>query len=103
LYPPFARLIKIIVKNENEKLCLEAAKALSKPLKKRLGVARVLGPEAPLINRIRNKFLQEIMIKLEREKVNLKAVKDFIEEEIEIFHKDKKFKNIWVVVNVDPV
>lgn len=103
LYPPFARLIKIIVKNENEKICWEAAKALAKPLKKRLGAARVLGPEAPLINRIRNKFLQEIMIKLEREKVNLKAVKEFIEQEIEIFHKDKKFKNIWVVVNVDPV
>jgi primosomal protein N' (replication factor Y) len=103
LYPPFARLIKIVVKHENEKSCFEAAKALAKPLKKRLGAARVLGPEAPLINRIRNKFLQEIMIKLEREKVNLKAVKQFIAQEVENFYKDKKFKNVWIVLNVDPV
>ncbi len=101
-YPPFTRLIRLIVKNENELLVEEAAQVLADNLREKLG-SRVLGPEAPLVNRIRNQFLKEILIKLEKENVNLKLIKDQIREEIQKILLTKKFKQVYTVVDVDPM
>ncbi len=101
-YPPFTRLIRLIVKHENELTSEEAAQTLATGLREKLG-SRVLGPEPPLVNRIRNQFLKDILIKLEKENINLRLIKEQIREEIQKILTTKQFKQVYVVIDVDPM
>jgi primosomal protein N' (replication factor Y) len=102
-YPPFYRLIKITLKDPERKTAHEYAFALARLLAPELGSKRVLGPEIPLIDRIRNNYLVDIFIKLEKEKINLAAVKDLLKKQAaELVQTDKKYRNIQVVFDVDP-
>ncbi len=101
-YPPFSRLIKIILKNKDKDQCYKAALLLDKNLKKNLGVNRVLGPQEPLISKIRNQFLMEIYIKLERAKINLDRVKSILKEEKESILKNKDQAGTAIIFDVDP-
>ena len=102
-YPPFYRLIKLTVKEPNKTTVEEAANYLAGQLIKTLGKNRILGPETPVINKIRNYFINEIYIKLERDKVNSKAVKDQVLKEIKTLLSMQKFKNALVAPDVDPI
>ncbi len=102
-YPPFTRLIKITTKHINRGLSLESANFLAQKLMSKLGKARVLGPEAPLIHKIRNKFLFNILIKIERENIDLKTVKKFIYEQVEDILTEKAYKQVQISVDVDPL
>jgi primosomal protein N' (replication factor Y) (superfamily II helicase) len=99
-YPPFTRLIKLIIKHIDEPMAEKAAIELSNKLSNKLSKQRVLGPEKPLVERIRNQFLFEVMIKLEKT-LNLKAAKEFIAEEVLNIRLSKDFKGVSVVVDVD--
>ncbi|GAB3170305.1 replication restart helicase PriA [Telluribacter humicola] len=100
-YPPFTRLIKLIVKHADHDTSHRAAEQLAEKLVAQLGRSRVLGPEPPLVERVRNQFLFDILIKLEREKINFKAAKSFIQEKVTDILTDKTLKNINVVIDVD--
>ncbi|NJK88686.1 MAG: hypothetical protein HC923_04315 [Myxococcales bacterium] len=62
----------------------------------------MLGPEQPLVNRLRNLFLQEILIKLERDKLNLAAAKQVLLQAREGLWEEKDFRKCQVVFDVDP-
>jgi primosomal protein N' (replication factor Y) len=100
-YPPFTRLIKLTVKHLDEQTSRRAAKILTDKLTAHLGQSRVLGPQPPLVERVRNQFLFDILIKLEREKINFKAAKTFIQEKVIDVLTDKKLKSIQIVIDVD--
>lgn len=102
-YPPFTRLIKLTVKHIDEKTSRQAANVLAEKLVTKLGVGRVLGPQAPMVERVRNQFLFDILIKLEREKINFKAAKSFIQEKVIDVLSDKTLKSIQIVIDVDCV
>jgi primosomal protein N' (replication factor Y) (superfamily II helicase) len=101
-YPPFSRLIHLTLKHQDQNLCQKAAEELAKLLEVQLGKARVLGPEKPVIDRIRDRFLFEILIKLERG-ANMKNVKAFVREQMTNISTSKNHKNIQVIVDVDYV
>ncbi|WP_031528182.1 replication restart helicase PriA [Dyadobacter crusticola] len=100
-YPPFTRLIKVTVKHMDEAAAHKAAQVLAAKLAENLGLSRVLGPQPPLVERVRNLFLFDILIKLEREKINFKAAKSFIQEKVIDILTDKTLKSIQVVIDVD--
>ncbi len=102
-YPPFSRLIEITVKDVSQILSHQAATKLALALEKQLGKTRVKGPEKALVERIRNKFLYEVYLKLEKDKMNIKATKAFLSQEIVNLLSDKKYKSVRVVVNVDAI
>lgn len=102
-YPPFTRLIRLIIKHTDDRTALRAAQLLAQKLTESLGTNRVLGPQPSLVERIRNQFLFEVLIKLEREKTNFKAVKQFIQEKVTDVLADKSLKNVRIVVDVDPM
>lgn len=99
-YPPFHRLIQIDVKHKEVEVLNLAAKQLSDNLRVVLG-KRVLGPEFPLVNRIRNYYIKSITLKIEKESSPAK-VKDFLKEEILKLITNKNFKSIVISVDVDP-
>jgi primosomal protein N' (replication factor Y) (superfamily II helicase) len=102
-YPPFTRLIRLTAKHLERALSLETIQVITDKLVAKLGKARVLGPQAPLVHKIRNKYLYNVLIKIERENVDLKATKAFIQSQIEEVLSEKKYKQVQVVVDVDPV
>jgi primosomal protein N' (replication factor Y) len=102
-YPPFSRLIKLTIRHREKEIAKDAAQTLAELLREQLGKPRVLGPESPLIDRIRNQYLKHVLIKLEREKINLKAVKEFIAKQCQNVMLMKQFKSVQVVIDVDPM
>ena len=100
-YPPFSRLIKLTVRHPDKAISQQAAERLAAELTDMLGSSRVLGPEEPLVERIRNQFLFDILIKIEREKVNIKAVKTYIQDRINDILTDKGLRQVSVVIDVD--
>ena len=100
-YPPFSRLIKLTVRHPEQHISRQAAERLAAELTDTLGSSRVLGPEQPLIERIRNQFLYAILIKIERGPVNMKAVKEFIRDRINDILTDKGLRQVSIVADVD--
>lgn len=100
-YPPFTRLIRLTVRCQELSVRDEAAVALVNDLRQRLGDFRVLGPEKPVIDKVRNYFLSNILIKLERGKINLDQAKKRIREAITALVTTKEFKKVEVVSDVD--
>lgn len=100
-YPPFYRLIRIDVKHADQQQTLDSAQKLANLLKSNLG-ERVLGPEAPLVARIRNNYIQTITLKIERNNVSIVKVKEFIKSSILTFELDKLNAGVRILIDVDP-
>lgn len=100
-YPPFYRLINIDVKHKNPEILYNQAEYLANELRKHFG-DRVIGPEAPLINRIRNYYIKSIMLKFEKEGTSMVKAKTLIREVITQFQTTKLSKGSIVQPDVDP-
>ncbi|MFY0594289.1 replication restart helicase PriA [Roseivirga sp.] len=100
-YPPFTRMIHLLVRSRDKKLTNETARYLANILVEDLGSKRVLGPQEPLINKIRDKYLMDVYLKVEK-KYKIEAVKDVIRKaQLELLKK-KEFGPAEVIINVDP-
>ncbi len=99
-YPPFIRIIKISIKHKKENICYDFALKYSKILKKIFGL-RILGPQEPIIKRIQNYFIREILIKLDAE-ISLKKAKIAILNNADKLKMFKNYSNVQVIFNVDP-
>ena len=100
-YPPYYRLIEMTVIHKDLDLVNDAAKHIADKLKKHFG-KRVLGPEFPMISRIRNLFHKTILIKIERES-SVVQVKKIIVEELGKFKVKSEYKSVRVNMDVDPM
>jgi primosomal protein N' (replication factor Y) len=100
-YPPFYRLIRIELKHRDPKLLHTASEEFAVHLKKTFG-NRILGPEYPMVSRIMNLFIKQILIKLERH-YSVSAAKETLIREIGEFHKRKEYSPVRLVIDVDPV
>lgn len=99
-YPPYKKLIKLSLKSRDNNLLIEASRFLGGRLKRIVG-NKLLGPEAPLVSRIRNEYIQEILIKLDRNNA-VSMLKDKIQDELASFSFIPKYRRIKVMVDVDP-
>lgn len=101
-YPPFTRMIRILFRDEEKVIAEKAAAEFAVTLKKKIGNERVLGPEAPIVNKIRNLYLMQIFVKLERDKINLASVKEILQDCAQRQLKPKEFRKTQIVFDVDP-
>lgn len=100
-YPPFVRMIKITIKHKNSTAVYNFAENYAVVLKKVLS-NRVLGPQEPLVKRIQNYHIREIIIKLENT-VSLNKTKIFLQAAANKLKTKKTFSSVIVVFNVDPL
>ena len=100
-YPPFYRLIKITLKHRKKETVDEAAAALGEQLRKSFS-NNVLGPEYAFIPRIRNRYIKQILLKLERhaDKARAKEILTSFEEHL---HNTPRYKGITFINDVDPM
>ncbi|NIK73181.1 primosomal protein N' (replication factor Y) [Thermonema lapsum] len=101
-YPPFVRLIGLQVKHSKEEVAHAAAHDLVEQLQKQLGKARILGPDIPLVDRVKNYYLRNILVKIERQGIHLGSVKKYIAHCIQQLTLQKDYRRLLVVVDVDP-
>jgi primosomal protein N' (replication factor Y) len=99
-YPPFTRLIFINVKHKDSNVLNIAAQSLANALKGQLG-NRILGPEQPLVARIRNYYIKQIIIKVEKS-APIQKVKTVLKDTIKDFNAQKDFKSVITQIDVDP-
>ncbi|UXX77660.1 primosomal protein N' [Reichenbachiella carrageenanivorans] len=102
-YPPFYRLIKIILKHKEKNILQQATQQYAKRLIGELGRQRVLGPQEPVISRIRNLYIEEIYIKVEKKKISISKVKELIYKLGLEVKQHKDYKMLRLYFDVDPV
>lgn len=101
-YPPFTRLIKLTFKDKDKNICEASSNFLATKLRSQFGGSRVLGPEWPPVDRINTMYLKEILMKFERDKIDIAKTKILLKNTITEFQKNKTFKSTVLVVDVDP-
>ncbi len=100
-YPPFTRMIKIILKHKIQTTVSAAAQMLAQEINQ-LPNTIIFGPAEPGIARIRNQYLQEILLKTNKDTELNKALKKIIKEKISILSTTKNFTTVTVQIDVDP-
>ncbi|HEY1010992.1 MAG: replication restart helicase PriA [Daejeonella sp.] len=100
-YPPLYRLIQLDVKHKDSSKLVIIAASLAGILRAQFA-DRVLGPETPLIGRIRNYYIQTILIKVEKEGISIQKIKDALRDILSAFDADPANKGVYIQTDVDP-
>ncbi len=100
-YPPYCKLIRVTIKHRELGLCQSAATWLYKVMEQKLGPL-VLGPVAPPVSRIRNQYIQQLLIKVPQEQ-SLSGTKVFLTKVLQRFTLQKEFARVSVSFDVDPI
>lgn len=98
-YPPYSRIIMLTLKHKDKETVIAGAAHLAELLRQDFK-NYVTGPAAPVIGRMRNQYLMEIMLKLPKESGS--RSKKVIHNHINLLWSNKKFKSILIIANVDP-
>jgi primosomal protein N' (replication factor Y) len=101
-YPPFSRLVHVTFKHKIREVVEKAALFFADGLKSKYD-QYLVGPAEPVINRIRNQHLMELLVKLPRDAKFIAQCKKDMLEHVAILHQHKSFKSVTVVNDVDVV
>ncbi|MGN0033995.1 MAG: primosomal protein N' [Candidatus Limimorpha sp.] len=100
-YPPYFRLIMIRLRHQDYERLNVAADYLAKQLRY-VFKGNVLGPEYPVVSRVKNQFIKQILIKIDRNS-NSSRAKVVLKTAIEDFKALPDYKSVNVSIDVDPV
>jgi primosomal protein N' (replication factor Y) len=100
-YPPFYRLIEITIIHKDINMTNVSAKFLADELKRHFK-NRVLGPEFPIVSRIRNLYHKTILLKIERD-ASVVQVKKIVSELLIKFKSNADYRSVRVQIDVDPM
>ena len=98
-YPPFVRIVKIAMRSSDKDRLVKSSMQLGEQLRGRFG-RRVLGPVAPLIDRVRGEYRVELMLKVEVE-ASFSRARAILREEIARLREDRSYRNITIICDVD--
>jgi len=99
-YPPFSRVIEITLKHKVKEAVEEAANKLGLALQKDLNNF-VVGPAAPVVARVRNQYLMELLIKLPLDMKMIRQYKQVIRNQFNLIQAEKQFKSVVMIADVD--
>lgn len=99
-YPPHSRLIEINMRHKELELIQDASNYFGVLLRESLG-PRVIGPNLPMVSRIRNQYYRSFIIKVERG-VSVVEVKKMIKVAMTRFFSDKLYHGVQIIPDVDP-
>jgi primosomal protein N' (replication factor Y) (superfamily II helicase) len=101
-YPPFSRIIRITFKHKNQNIVQDAASAFALHLHRDFGNF-LTGPGEPVVGRIRNQHIMELMLKLPKNGSTIAFAKQVIQQQRVILQHEQKFKSMSIVPDIDPV
>ena len=100
-YPPFFRLISIVIRGRDESVVENAAKEFALSLRQSFG-ERILGPSKPPISRIQSLYIQNILLKIENN-ASIQKVREIIDHNQSVVFANQSFKSVLLHYDVDPM
>ncbi len=101
-YPPYSRIVLLTLRHKDKTVVNNAALRLGELLRQDLK-DYVEGPADPAINRIRNLYLKNLLIKLPKTVGKSGTYKKVIQNHINLLRSEAAYKSVSVVADVDPV
>ena len=100
-YPPFSRLMSILFKHKENHIAEEAANHFLKSLDPNIQKT-VMGPAQPIINRIRNKYIWELCVKINKQPQQLQIAKKQLLHFIQLIAVHPRYKSVQIIIDIDP-
>jgi primosomal protein N' (replication factor Y) len=101
-YPPYTRMILLTFKHKIKEVVENAALNFADALKNRYN-DHIVGPAEPVVNRVRNQYLMELLLKLPKDRRFIMQCKKDLLAQVAILHNESRFKSVVVVPDVDVV
>ncbi|MGK2860933.1 MAG: replication restart helicase PriA [Chitinophagaceae bacterium] len=101
-YPPFSRIINLSFKHKIKDVVERAAHFFADAMKNKYG-NYLVGPAEPVVGRIRNQYLMELLLKLPKDRKLLMECKKDLLGQVVVLHQEKSFRSVVVVPDVDVV
>lgn len=98
-YPPYFRLIQIKLRHKDFEKLKEGSMWLYNVMTQNLSIP-ILGPEEPVVNRIRNEYIRTILVKVPNNS-NLMHTKKLIKKVLMSFDAVPQYRTIKLTINVD--
>lgn len=99
-YPPYTRLIYVYLKHQHDNVVESAALMLGSILRGWFG-ERILGPDKPVVARVKSMCIRKIMIKLENG-IDQKKVREYLRMAQKQILQDKQYAALQIFYDVDP-
>ncbi len=101
-YPPFSRLIHLTFKHKMKDVVERGAHEFANSLRSKYE-NYIIGPAEPVINKIRNLYLMELLLKLPRDTKLITQCKQDILHQVAVLHNERSFRSVVIVPDVDVV
>lgn len=98
-YPPYSRLLRIVLRDEDLQLLRRCATQLSERLREKFG-RRVVGPVSPPIDRLRGEYIIHLMIKIENGRSMARA-RELLGEAMRGISSRSEYKTVKILIDVD--
>ncbi|HXB90632.1 MAG TPA: helicase-related protein, partial [Puia sp.] len=99
-YPPFSRIIQVTFRHRDKEVVGSAANLFANNLKTDFG-KYLVGPAEPVITRVRNQYLMELMLKLPKDAKTISFAKHVTQQQTVILHNHPKFRSVVIIPDVD--
>jgi primosomal protein N' (replication factor Y) len=99
-YPPFSRVIRVTFRHRDKETVHSAAHFFANNLKKDFG-AYLVGPAQPVIGRVRNQYLMELLLKLPKDGHTIAFAKQVIQQQTSIVQNAQHWKSVVILPDVD--
>lgn len=100
-YPPFSRVINIVLRHRDERELDEIASTYAARLRQLFG-SRVNGPTVPFVSRIRNLYIRQLMLKVELN-ASMSKVKEILRDVHAALHASmSSMRGLIIHYDVDP-
>ena len=99
-YPPYARLVQFTLFSSDVQTLRRGVGEFAELLREKFG-RRVAGPVAPPVDRIRGEYLLRLLLKIENGRSMARA-RELLREVIAQMQSKAEFKQIKIVIDVDP-
>jgi primosomal protein N' (replication factor Y) (superfamily II helicase) len=100
-YPPFSRILSILFKHKENNIAEEACNHFLLSLDPAIQKT-VLGPAQPVINRIRNKYIWELCIKISPKADQLILAKRQLLHYLQLIQVHPRYKSVQIILDIDP-
>lgn len=100
-YPPFSRLIHLTFRHKEKHIAEEAANLLAQGLHDFSNY--ITGPAEPVVNRVRNQYLWDVLLKLPKDAQTINNCKTQLHQQVVIIQSNKRYRSVDIIIDVDPV
>lgn len=103
LWPPYSYLIQLRFRGEKENEVATLAKSFGDKLNFELGPQYVLGPEVPPVSKVRNQYYWQLIIRIPKKTISIRAVKALIKSMVANSVTNNRKRSVEILINVDPL